>query len=504
MSRYVSVMLSLLLISMLFSGVSFAGDSRFAPPLEDMVSVDNVKFHQRVLENIADGNGGSRASGNRGYDQSLSYIGFWLWVAGFDLKLQVFDFPYFEELSDPLMEQTLPDSVVYPPNDRAGFITMTYSGSGDVTAPVEAVDLLLPPAEEPNTSTSGCEPDDFTGFTAGNIALLQRGGCSFYDKAMNAQNAGAVGVIIFNEGQVGRVDAFGGTLGQSDFTVPIVGANFNIGIELSGLPGAEVRLTTDTISEIRETFNLIADTPGGDEKSTIMVGAHVDSVTAGPGINDNGSGTAAILETALKIGWLGKKYNNKVRFAFWGAEELGLHGSEYYVANLTPEAFANIRCYLNFDMIGSSNYVRFVYDGDGSDTDDAGPPGSELLEQFYVNYFDSLGLATEPTALDGRSDYAPFMDAGIPIAGLFTGAGGVKSEEEALEYGGTAGIAYDPYYHTPDDTLANVNFEVTEQMLKAIANSVETFASFPLPVSAVRAFRAQAYDFDYQGPKLRK
>ena len=164
-------------------------------------------------------------------------------------------------------------------------------------------------------------------------------------------------------------------------------------------------------------------------------------MTAGPGINDNGSGTSTILEIAEQLAAL--KYTNKlqrqVRFAFWGAEEPGLIGSEYYVDHLTEAQKAKIYANLNFDMLGSPNYVRFVYDGDGSDTPDAGPPGSDAIEDIFTNYFDSKKLASDPTAFDGRSDYGPFIAEGIPAGGLFSGAEGIKTAEEAATYGGTAG-----------------------------------------------------------------
>ncbi len=431
-------------------------------------------------------------------------LSFWLYMAGYDVKFQAFEFPFFNELSEPLLEQLLPDSQVYTPNDENGFFTMTYSGSGDVNGVIEAVNIMIPPGELPNTSTSGCEAMDFEDFTPGNIAIIQRGSCSFYDKAMNAQNAGASAVIIFNEGQEGRTNAINGTLGQAEFDIPVVFVTYEIGAALTGDSSTEVHVVTETLSEIKESYNVIAETRGGDDKNTVIIGAHLDSVMASPGINDDGSGSAAILETAIQMARHKIPNKNKIKFAFWGAEELGLIGSSHYVENLSDTELADIRCYLNFDMIGSSNYVRFVFDGDGSDTEIPGPPGSELLEDMFVNYFLLQELETGSCALDGRSDYAPFMAAGVPVSGLFTGAGGIKTEEEALIYGGTAGEPYDPYYHTPDDTLENINFEVEEQMLKAIAYSVELTANIPLPKRDVTTLRAPAPDFEYLGPYLRK
>ncbi len=169
-----------------------------------------------------------------------------------------------------------------------------------------------------------------------------------------------------------------------------------------------------------------------------------------------------------------------MRFAFWGAEENNLLGSQYYVDSLRPNQLARHYANLNFDMVGSPNYVRFVYDGDGSiDPGDpalAGPPGSAQIENLFNGYFASQGLATEPTAFDGRSDYGPFIAAGIPAGGLFTGAEGIKTPEEAATYGGTAGVAYDRCYHQACDTISNLNTKALNEMGDAAAHAVLTLA----------------------------
>src|SRR5207344_1836104 len=186
-----------------------------------------------------------------------------------------------------------------------------------------------------------------------------------------------------------------------------------------------------------------ADTRKGDPNRVVVQGSHLDSVVAGPGINDNGSGSSYNLESAIQLAKEKIKPKNTIRFAFWGAEEEGLLGSQFYVDSLSDEDFAKILLNLNHDMVASPNFVRFVYDGDGSDTGTAGPAGSELIEAAFVRWFDRQGLATEPTAFDGRSDYGPFIAVGIPAGGLFTGAEGVKTPEEAAIYGGMAGEPYD-------------------------------------------------------------
>jgi Zn-dependent M28 family amino/carboxypeptidase len=206
------------------------------------------------------------------------------------------------------------------------------------------------------------------------------------------------------------------------------------------------------------------------------VGAHLDSVSAGPGINDNGSGSSTILEIAEEMAELGITNRQQVRFAFWGAEELGLLGSEHYVDQLSEEELQSIWANLNFDMVGSPNYVRFVYDGDGSAGPPAGPPGSGQIEQVFTQYFASQGLESEPTPFSGRSDYGPFIAVGIPAGGLFSGAEGIKTEEQAAIYGGTAGVAYDPCYHQACDTITNLNTKALFEMGDATAHAVLTLA----------------------------
>lgn len=214
------------------------------------------------------------------------------------------------------------------------------------------------------------------------------------------------------------------------------------------------------------TYNVFAETQKGDPKDVIMVGAHLDSVNTGPGIQDNGSGSAAILEVAEQMANV--KTRNKVRFAWWGAEESGLAGSDHYVHTLSPEEKDNIAMYLNFDMIGSPNFVRFIYDGEGV-------PCSiqSFFEGFYANHDLEYELIS-PTAYS--SAHQTFIDAGIPSGGLFTGATVIKTPEQAAIFGGTAGDQYDPCYHLACDTFDNVSLEVLDQNSDAIAAAILYFA----------------------------
>ncbi|WP_127550732.1 M28 family metallopeptidase [Actinoplanes sp. OR16] len=225
-------------------------------------------------------------------------------------------------------------------------------------------------------------------------------------------------------------------------------------------------------------YNLIADWPGGDTSDTLMIGGHLDSVTAGPGINDNGSGSAGILEVALQVSRTGFQPGRHLRFAWWGAEELGLRGSTAYVNSLSSAQKAAITGYLNFDMIGSPNPGYFLYDGDNSDGTGAGPgpAGSAQIEQTLAAYFTSIGVATRGTDFDGRSDYGPFISAGIPAGGIFTGAEGTKTSAQVALWGGTA-TRFDPCYHASCDTTSNINDTALDRNSDAIAYSVWTLAA---------------------------
>jgi Zn-dependent M28 family amino/carboxypeptidase len=268
-------------------------------------------------------------------------------------------------------------------------------------------------------------------------------------------------VIIFNEGNPGREELFIGTLGRP-FTIPVVGLSFAdaaaLYAQIQGGQAVEMRVFTSTeVDPNRTTKNILADSRRGDPDKVVVAGAHLDSVVPGPGINDNGSGSSTILEIAEEMAELGIRPRQQLRFAFWGAEESGLLGSEHYVSQLSDEELQAIWANLNFGMLGLPNYVRFVDDGDGSDTPTAGPPGSAQIEQVFNDYFAGQGLATDPTANHARSDYGPFIAVGIPAGGLSSGAEGVKTPEQAAVYGGTAGDPYDSCYHQPCDTITNLS-----------------------------------------------
>lgn len=262
----------------------------------------------------------------------------------------------------------------------------------------------------------------------------------------------------------------------------------------SGEVEADVELRE--FQEERSTPNVIAETPGGDEDHVAMFGAHLDSVSEGPGINDNASGSAGILETALQFAAAGGTRTggghaagqgagqghghegNKVRFALWTAEEVGLRGADHYVSQLSAAERDKIALYLNFDMIASPNYGLFVHDGDDSDGEGSGPgpEGSGQLERGIVEFIESQGEQTRGADFDGRSDYGPFIDAGIPAGGSKTGAEGLKTAEEQKLWGGEADAAYDGCYHQKCDDLDNIDKKAFDLNVKVIADAVGRYS----------------------------
>lgn len=291
----------------------------------------------------------------------------------------------------------------------------------------------------------------------------------------------------------------GGTLGSPTSElgpyVPVVFVTLEVGT--SFLEEIDTGLTADllvnAVSENRTTYvvqfdcqattqaltffryNVVAQTKGGNPQRVVALGAHSDSVNAGPGINDDGSGSIGILAVAKALTQFSLK--NAVRFHWWTAEEYGLLGSEYYVAALNETEIDKIALYLNFDMTASPNYVHAIYDGDGSAFNVSGPTGSAEIESLFENFFSKRGLPSVPTAFDDRSDYGPFLDVDIPSGGIFTGAEENKTVKEAALFGGQAGVALDPCYHAACDNITNLATDAFEINTQAIAYAITSYAS---------------------------
>ncbi|WP_165950425.1 M28 family peptidase [Actinomadura sp. GC306] len=467
--------------------------------LAGLVTLKDIEPHLKAFEEIADYNGGNRATGGAGYDVSVKYVVGRLQKAGFRPKIQKFRYPYWRERSGAVLARTKPSKKSYKRDED--FATFRYSGSGDVTAPVIAVDL---PAKNED-GTSGCEKRDFKGFKKGSIALMQRGTCGFQTKVARARAAGAAAAVIYNvAGEDGPVN---GTV-EKPSRIPVVGPTHRLGAALAKAAkkgGLTLRVRTDTVHGKRSASNVIADTERGRGDNVVLLGAHLDSVEEGPGINDNATGAAALLAIAGKIGKLGKgDLRNRVRFAFWGAEEEGLRGSTHYVKSLDRRQRDAIALNLNFDMLGSRNGTRGVYDGDHSTRAGTRPPaGSGAIEKMFREYFKGRKQQTTEAQLNGRSDYGPFVEHGIPVGGMDTGADGVKTAAEAKAFGGRAGKVYDPCYHAACDRLKNVHLKFLDSNVDGIAHVTQHLARTTVAVNGgarVRLERDLSYRPLWQGP----
>jgi Zn-dependent M28 family amino/carboxypeptidase len=465
--------------------------------LLECMTLEGVREHQAAFQAIADENDdafypGSRAAGTEGYADSVDYVAGLLEDAGYNVTLDEFE---FEFVFPALLQQLTPVNVSYETG------TFTGSGSGDVTGNVIPVNINLAP---PRASDSGCEAADFAGlnFSGDNdIALIQRGTCSFGIKAQNAENAGAEAVIIFNQGNdPTREGLIVGTLlpDGANVTIPVVGASFADGEALSQ-PGSTARVRVIP-SEIRTDVNVIAELPGKNVNNVVMAGAHLDSVEAGPGINDNGSGSAALLETALLMANLNPE--NTLRFAWWGAEESGLIGSTAYVEGLSQAELDRIALYMNYDMVGSPNYYLGVYDADQSSyaAPVVVPPGSEAIEDVYESFYTAVGQPYDDSEFSGRSDYQAFIEAGIPSGGLFTGAEVVKTAEQQAIWGGTAGEQFDQCYHLACDTLGNFDETALDVNSDVIAFAMLTFAQSTESVNGVPGKKVPGPKFSLPAP----
>ncbi len=463
--------------------------------LLECVTLEGVRAHQAAFQEIADENDGTRAAATPGYDASVDYVIDTLEEAGWSVDTHEFDFAVAEPI-----QQLTPIAATHESGEVTG------SALGTVTAAVTPVDINLTPPDRANTS--GCDgafteaavgapltadpagPDDFAGFTAGHIALIQRGACSFALKVANAQTAGAAAVILFNQGNtparsvtltnITAVPPAGSAF--TTITVPVVGTSFAAGESLAQ-PG-----TTATVAVVNDPqTNVIAELDGRNDDNVVMAGAHLDSVETGPGINDNGSGSAALLEVAVHLAKV--KPENTLRLAWWGAEEAGLIGSTAYVDDLSAAERDHIAMYMNYDMVGSPNYVTMVYDADQSTFPAPQgvpiPAGSTAIEDLYESYYTMIGEPYDDTEFSGRSDYQAFIENDIPSGGLFTGAEEIKTPTQAGIWGGTAGAQFDPCYHQACDTFANNSNHALEVNSDLIAFAMLTFAFSTQSVNGV-------------------
>lgn len=427
--------------------------------LAGRVTIEAMTTHLEALQGIADRHGGNRAEGRPGYDASVDYVAGLLRDRGLDVQT-----PEFERYG----------------STRGGKPRVTVAGRD---LPVQQASLLVTTqgltAETLRPRTAdGCDRADYRGVDVdGAIAVVDDTGCSIVAKHDAAVAGGAAALLVYST--VADVTPPGlftpGYYRDLDVPVAVIDPTANAALRRTTAP---VRLVLDGEPVMIKSRNVLAQTKTGDTANVVMAGAHLDSVAGGPGINDDGSGVAAVLETALQLGG-SPDVRNAVRFAFWGSEEVGLAGSQAYVRGLDPNALNDIALYLNFDMLASANAGYFTYDGDQSAaqaTAGAPPEGSAGIERTLAGYLNLAGVRPADMPIGNTTDYHSFLVAGVPIGGVTTGAGQKKTEVQARLWGGQAGVAFDPGYHSRRDTLDRIDRDALAITGPAVAFAVGAYA----------------------------
>lgn len=416
--------------------------------LQDAITTEGLMGNLEKLDSIAKANGGNRAFGLPGYAASVEYI---LSRTQNSTKFRTWtqDFP-------ALFSQV--NSIAF----RVG--NQSYHAIGLTYSPSTSAEGWTAPMVVGASGPEGCTNEGYSNLDVEDkIVLVQRGSCpdgtTLAGRLKPAAAAGARAVVIYTDL---TTPVTGGSLSRPNPEEYVPGFFINKAdgeALVSRLQGGEAIegyvQQTQTIST-KITQNVFTETIDGDPTNVVMLGAHLDSVQAGAGINDDGSGTTLILEVKTALEKF--RVKNKVRFAWWGAEENGLLGSRYYTANLNGSEATNILTYLNFDMV-SRGYFG-VFDGDGSSYNLSGPAGSDAIEKIFVEDFTKKGINVTAARFTGGSDYQPFMDIGKPVGGLHTGTG----------------VEQDPCYHQACDTIENPNPTTLTINAKAAAHVLSILA----------------------------
>lgn len=437
-----------------------------ADPVGDLVSkvtVDGVYAHLAKLSELTLEGRGFRAEGAPGYDASLDYVANTLRDSGFDVSTPEVDRLALKSAGEPTLTVGSREFAV----DQASLLTGTRPGG------LSAVTLR--PSQAP-----GCTAADYGSVNVrGALAIVDDTDCSVVDKLEAAVERGAVGLLLVSEpGAEGAPAGLfpTGYRDRLDRPVAVIDGEADAALRRTTAP---VKLVLDA-ETVRVAFrNVIAQTRTGDPHNVVVAGAHLDSAAGSPGMNDNASGVAAILETAVKLGG-SPKVTNAVRFTFFGAGSAGLEGVTKYVAGLDRSARDDIALYLDFDMLGSINAGYFTFDGDGSSQTGAAalevPEGSAGIERTLAGYLNLAGVRPADMPLSQAGNYSAFQAAGIPIGGVTTGANQRKTEAQVRIWGGKGGQPFDPNYRTLRDNLDNVDHEALGITAPAVAFAVGTYA----------------------------
>jgi Zn-dependent M28 family amino/carboxypeptidase len=457
----------------------------FADAVRDALDVDGIRADLDRLQSITMAHGGARPAGSDGHAAAANFVADELRAAGYAVELQQVDLPVFRQIAPSSLEIMGGGGRAF--DDTRDFKAMLFSQSGEVTAPLFALGFN-PQAQSGDTGGLGCNPEDWADVPADVIVLVQPAGCRRHDVVVQAQAAGAVGIVTsypaWSRDRVLRPTL----INPADIRIPAIGTTSDVGLALNDAAahGASVRIAVHASNENGSSVNVIGETPWGDPTQVVMLGGHLDSVVDGPGMNDDGSGTMTVLGIAKALasitGMAGPAATppapaRKVRVAFWTGEELGLWGSRAYVSGLSSTG--NIAAYLNFDMIGSSNGVREVYDGASSSR----PTEGVVIAGLFSRALDDAGLAWQAVPLGGSSDHFSFDQAGIPTGGLFSGANELKSDTQAQLFGGEANAAEDACYHLACDTADQIDRNLLGDLAGTAAWTVGALASGQVDLS---------------------
>lgn len=436
-----------------------------ARELAEKVTADGMYAHLEKLSDIAAANGDSRADGTPGFDASVDYVAQTLRDKGFDVET-----PEFDRLA--MSSPGRPSLVV---SGRS--FAVTQASPLVTTAPGGLSAVTLRPEK-----SSGCTAAAYGSVNVrGAFAIVDDKDCSVVDKQNAAVGRGAVGVFVVSDpGESGSPAGFFTPGYYQQLTSPVAVIDETADAALRRTT-ADVRLTLDAKNMVVKSRSVVAQTKTGDPHNVVMAGAHLDSAVDSPGLNDDGSGVAAVLETAVQLG-SSPTVTNAVRFVFWGAQQTGLQGSTKYVASLGDAGLNDVAMYLDFDLLGSTNAGYFTLDGDQSGQPNPDvpaarvPAGSAGLERTLAGYLNLAGVRPADLPLGLASDYSAFLRAGIPIGGITTGSSQRKSATQARLWGGTAGVAFDPNYRRRGDGIANVDRATLTTTGPAVAFAVGTYA----------------------------
>ena len=435
-----------------------------ADRMSQKVTGANAARHLRELMSATSANGGHRDSASSGYAAAADYLTRKLQQAGYTVQRQEFSFRDYAIHSERV-EVVAPGARTLRPQIARFTVSTPTTG---LTA-----DIAVPTVKD-----TGCNPEDYAGQDVrGKVVLVRVGDCFITQKQLTAAAVGASAMLMNVDSPNPDLNLRYRMVPPEDARIPTAtlprGEAEQLRAEAAAGP-VTVRLDLRGEESATRTFNLLADTPTGRTDNMVVMGAHLDSVDTTPGANDNAAASAAVLETALQLRRYAPVLRNKVRFAWWAAEEKGLSGSQYYVDNLSAEQRRQTALYLNLEMIGSPNFARQVYNGQTADG--PAPTGSERISQLIRGYFAERSLPTVDLILDGRSDHTAFVTGGIPAGGVNGGSDRVKPAEWVELFGGAEGQMLDPCYHQVCDRYDNVHQTIFDQFTRSMAWAVGRFA----------------------------